>query len=468
MIKYYSQIEKHTFKNIVCCVEKPSDMSLLDTLNLPNKSTSHIEKKLKKKEAILCEFFLWSKSSERIYIFVFPKQSYEEKVLFLGKHFPKLPNELSLLAKSLEQKKILLESCQLSRYEFQTYKTKKKKRKTEVFCSKQEQDILEDLEKTFENIYLARDLWETPPSDLTPEIFANIVKKTKFTNIKVKVLKYKDIQKQKLWLIEWVGKGSENKPCMVILEHIRNKQQPTHGIVGKWITFDTGGNQIKPGDYRYDMKGDMWGAAVTFALMKELDRQDIDKNIVACLCLAENVVSSNAYKPSDILTSYCWKTVEVIHTDAEGRLVLADGISYVWKKYSTSTIATIATLTGAVMVALWFRYAWVMGDDEQMIEHLLNYSIGHTEKYVRLPLDNHFIEKTKSDIADLKNLDRSVHAGSSMWGAFLKNFLQNDEKFTHIDIAWAYINEGEAYGKMPKWMTWFWVESLTAIFKEKR
>ena len=467
MIHFSSEDSKISYKNIACYIDGISNIKILDFLELSDAILNCVKKSLnnKKKKSELLEFFIWWKKCEKLYIFINHEKTYEAKTLFLWKHFPKLPDELCLVAKTLEEKRLLLEVCQLSRYEFQEYKTKKKNRKTEILCSDEEKKDLQDLEKTLENIVLARDLGQTPASDLTPEIFADIVKKTKFKNIKVKVLKYKDIQKQWLWLIEWVGKWSDNKPCLVILEHIVDKKSPIQGIVWKGVTFDTWGNQIKPWDYMYDMKWDMWGAAVTFALMKELDRSGVKKNIVACLCLAENVVSSNAYKPSDILTSYCWKTVEIIHTDAEWRLVLADGISYLGKKYKTEKMMTIATLTWAVMVALGFRYAWVMGDDEQMIDRLLDYSKDNTEKYIRLPLDDHFMDKTKSDIADYKNLDRTVHAGSSMWGAFLKNFLQNDEAFTHLDIAGTYINEGEAYGKMPKWMTGFWVESLSNIFK---
>jgi len=131
----------------------------------------------------------------------------------------------------------------------------------------------------------------------------------------------------------------------------------------------------------YDMKWDMGWAAVVYATMKELDAQNIKKNIVACLCLAENVVSSNAYKPSDILTWYTGKTVEIIHTDAEWRLVMADGISYIGKNYKTDRIISIATLTWACMVALWFRYAGIMWTDRKMLESLKSYSKEHTEKY---------------------------------------------------------------------------------------
>jgi len=466
MIKYVHTHSDISYKNIVIYIESENELSQLGFLKLDTNILKDIKKALKSKKSSFKDYFIGSKTCEKVQLFISKEKNYEKKVNFLWKHFPKLPENLVLVSKNIENQKLLLEVCELSRYSFEDYKTKKKIKKTQVLCAVKAKKELQNLEKTINNIYLARDLWETPASDLTPEIFAKKVKNTKFKNIKVKVLKYKDIQKNKLGLIEWVGKGSENKPCMVILEHIVDKKKPVQWIVWKGVTFDTGWNQIKPGDFMYDMKWDMWGAAVTYALMKELDRHNIDKNIVACLCLAENVVSQNAYKPSDILTGYTGKTVEIIHTDAEWRLVLADGMSYLGKNYKTDKMMTIATLTWAVMVALGFRYAGIMGTDRKMLDTLLKHSKESTEKYIELPFADHFIEKTKSKIADFKNLDRTVHAGSSMWGAFLSNFLENNEKYTHIDIAWAYINEADPYGKMPKGMTGFGVESLSEIFKK--
>lgn len=464
MLSYLNKNTDFSSEHLLAFITSETELSELSFLKLDTKVLSDVKKHLKAKKSSSHEYFLWGRKYKRITICISKEKNYEWNVEFLWKHLPKLSDSLGLIAAGIDNKHTLLEVCLLSRYKFQEYKTDKKHRKTQILCTAQEKKELKNTEQRVENICLARDLWEIPAADLTPEMFAARVKKTKFKNIKVKILTYKDIQKKKLGLIEWVWKWSDNKPCMVILEHIRDKKKPIHWIVWKGVTFDTGGNQIKPGDFMYDMKWDMWGAAVTFWLMKELDRHKVDKNIVACLCLAENVVSSNAYKPSDILTWYTGKTVEIIHTDAEGRLVMADGMSYLWKNYKTKTMMTIATLTWAVMVALWFRYAGIMGTNRQMLDTLLEYSQEHTEKYVELPFGEHFLEKTKSEIADYKNLDRGVYAGSSMWGAFLSNFLENKEKYTHIDIAGAYINEGDPYGKMPKGMTGFGVESLSQIF----
>lgn len=466
MLKYISKHSEITSEFIVFYIKDKNELSSISFLKLDTHILKDIKKSLSSKKSSKKEYFLWGTKYKNLVVLVSHEKSLEKDVLFLGQYLPKLWDNICLVSHKTEDLELLMRVSELSRYSFQRYKTDKKIKHTQILCGKSDEKTLKDCQKTIENISLARDLGETPAADLTPEIFAEVVKKTKFKNIKVKVLKYKDIQKKGLWLIEWVGKWSVNKPCMVILEHIVDKKKPVHGIVWKWVTFDTGWNQIKPGDFMYDMKWDMWWAAVTFSLMKELDRHNVDKNIVACLSLAENVVSSNAYKPSDILTGYTGKTVEIIHTDAEWRLVLADGIAYLGKNYKTQTMMTIATLTGAVMVALWFRYAGIMGTNRKMLDSLLKYSQENTEKYVELPFWEHFMDKTKSDIADYKNLDRGVYAGSSMWGAFLSNFLVNNEKYTHIDIAGAYINEWDPYGKMPKGMTWFWVESLSEIFRK--
>ncbi len=463
MIHYLLRAQDISSGNIVCFVENEEELSQLEFLKLSDPILKDIKKSLKSKDSSSREYFLGGRKYQTLYMLVGKEKSLEKTMLFLWKYLPKFPENISLLASNLEKKTILMELSLLSRYHFQKYLSTKKEKKTEIVCSIEEKKALLKCEEKIKNIYLARDLWETPAHDMTPDIFASLVKKTKFKNIKVKILTYKDIQKKGLWLIEAVGKWSENKPCVVILEHISNKKDPITWIVWKWVTFDTGGNQIKPWDYMYDMKWDMWWAAVTFALMKEIDRHNVDKNFVACLMLAENVVSWNAYKPSDIITWYTGKTVEIIHTDAEGRLVMADGIAYLWKNYKTKSIISIATLTGACMVALGYRYAGIMGTNEELINTMLEYSKEHTEKYIRLPFDDYLVEKTKSKIADFNNLERSVHAWASMWAAFLSNFLENNEEYTHIDIAWAYINEWEAYGKMPKWMTGFWVESLSEI-----
>lgn len=466
MVKVIDKISDISDSNVVSVMSKPSDIDQLQFLKLDVKIIKHIKKHISKKEDAFLEFFLWTTRFERLYVCISQKKDTKKQVEFLWNSFRKLPKKYTLLCLDEENIKNVVDTCFLSRHSFQDCKSKKDLDVAYAFVNSKTKAKVKERLLTIDNISFARDLGEMPSNKLTPEAFVKLVKSTKLKNTKVKVLSPKDIEKKGLGLIYAVWKGSENKPHMVILERIVDKKAPTYGVIGKGITFDTWGIQVKPGDSMYEMKWDMGGAAVTFSLMKELDRKDIKVNMIACLCLAENVISSSSYKPSDIIKWYTGKTVEVIHTDAEWRLVLADGISYVSKNYSPTNVITIATLTWAVMVALGFRHAGIMGTDNSFIKRAISYSRDNTEQYVELPFDDYFIEKTKSNIADFKNLDRKVHAGSSMGGAFLVNFLENNEKFTHIDIAGVYLNGGDSYGKVNQWASWFWVESLSEIFQE--
>ncbi len=463
IVNSYSKISD---SNGVFIISQESEREQLDFLKLDKKVDKAISEALKKKKDTKLQFFVWTKNFENIYILILHSKKAKPYTEFLGKTFRELPDALTLFVTDNANMKWVIDTYILSRYNFDLYKTKPKKQKLLIVADKNTQPQVQERLDSAKNVALARDLWETPSNILTPEEFAKRVKKTKFDKVSVTVLSPKDVQQQGLGLLQAVGKWSIHQPYMVIMERIVDPSAPVYGIVGKWITFDTWGIQVKPENMMYEMKGDMWGAAVTFWLMKELDRLDVQQNFVACLCLAENTISANAYKPSDIITGYTGKTVEVIHTDAEGRLVLADGISYLWKNYTTSWMMTIATLTWAVMVALGHRYAGIMGTDRERIKKFVKYSDTQTEQYVELPFDDYFLEKTKSEIADYKNLDRKVHAWSSMGAAFLANFLENKEPYTHIDIAGVYLNWGEPYGKVNSWATGFWVESISEILSQ--
>ena len=463
MTKIIKKISSIKNTNLVYVLEKESDIKKLDFLKLDAKVNQKIKELIKKWVNDQVDFFIWWKNIENLIVIYFNVKWKKTLIEFLWEKLPKLRNNITLLANNQTNTFNLLDVCILSRYKFEKYKTKKEKEELYILDDWKNEKWLKDRLKTLENIKLSRDLWETPSNDLTPEKFVKLVKNTKFKNTKIKILTPKDIEKKGLNLINAVWKGSANKPYIVILERIVDKKKPTYGIVWKGVTFDTWGIQVKPDSYMYEMKWDMCWAATTFSLMKELDDKELDINIVACLCLAENHISGESYKPSDIITAYNKKTVDVIHTDAEWRLVLADGMSYVSKNYKLDHIITIATLTWGVLVALWHRYAGIMGTDKKLIWEFLKYSKENFEKYIELPFDNYFVEKTKWEIADLKNLTEGIKASSTMWAAFLSNFLDNNELYTHIDIAGTAINSFEPYGLMNKWMTGFWVDSISKI-----
>lgn len=498
MIKLEKNLNKIKNSNLVYLIEKKSDIKILEKFDLEWLDTNKnilekINNTFENKKNFSLEFFLWENNFEKLIVIFYIDNSKKTLIEFASDIFRSIKeNNLTICANNNESLLKMLDMSVLARYKYIEYKTDKQSQKEDKIIvlftkdnlkktltislwknkklKKKDFSYIENKIKsriiTIENIVLARNLWTKPSNDLTPENFANIVKKTKFKNIKVKVFDYKKIIKKGLGLLEAVWKWSSQKPHMVILERIVDKNLPTIWIVGKWVTFDTGGIQVKPWDYMYEMKWDMCGAANVFAIMKELDEKDLKVNIIASLVLAENHISSEAYKPSDIIKSYSGKTVDIIHTDAEWRLVLADWISYISKNYKLDKIISMATLTWACMVALGFRYAWIMGSDTKLINKFLKYSDKNFEKYNKLPFDNYFIEKTKSEIADLENLNRGVYAGSTMWAAFLSNFLMNNEKYTHLDIAWTALNSYEPYGLSNKWMTGFWVDSVSSILME--
>lgn len=465
MIKKVKNFEKIKNSNLFFFLETEKDLEKLDFLDLWENILKNISKKIEKRENWLFQYFMWRDDFENLFIYIFVDKENKNLDYLLWKEITKLPNNFTIFTNSSQNVETLLNHSVLARYKFEKYKEESKKDEIFFFVEEDFEKIFDERLKTIENIVFARDLWFTPSNELYPESFAEIVENTKFKNVKVKIFDYEKIKEKWLWLLQAVWKWSKRKPAMVILEKIVDKKLPTIWLVWKWVTFDTGWIQVKPGDHMYEMKWDMCWAANVFSIMKELDKKDLNVNLVACLVLAENHISWESFKPSDIVKSYSWKTVDIIHTDAEGRLVLADWMSYISKNYKLDKIVTMATLTGACMVALGFRYAWVMWNDDELIWKFLEYSDKNFEKYNRLPFDNYFIEKTKSEIADLENLCRWVYAWSTMWAAFLSNFCLNNEKYTHLDIAWTALNDYEAYGYANKWITWFWVDSVSFILK---
>lgn len=464
MIKLKTNLSEIQKSNLVFLIEKTADLRQLDELKLDNKILDKLEDIIKEWKNNNSSFFLWEKNFENLYIYFFNKTEWKTLIEFLWENIPKLPNNLTILSNNNKNIKDFLDTTILSRYKFNKYKSEFKKENINIIINNETKKIVTNRLETLDNIILARDLWETPSCDLYPESFAKIIKEVKLKKTKVKIFNSKQIEKKWLHLLHNVWKWSSKGPYMVIFERIIDKNLPTIWLVWKWITFDTGWIQVKPGDHMYEMKWDMSWAASVFASIKELDNKNLKVNIVACLVLAENHISWDSYKPSDIIKSYSWKTVDIVHTDAEWRLILADWISYISKNYKLDKIISMATLTWAAVVALWYRYAWIMWNDKKLIKKFIDYSKTNFEKYFELPFDNYFIQKTKdSQVADLENLNRWVLAGSSMWAAFLSNFVLNDELYTHLDIAWPAINSYEPYGLMNKWMTWFWVDSLTEI-----
>lgn len=466
MINIINNLDDIKNTNLLFLIEEEIDLEMIKIYNFPENIIFKLETILNKKENAVFDFFLWTENIEKVYFINFLDKSKKTFIEYISSEIIKLPENFTIISNRLENLEDLLDISALSRYKFDIYKSDKKEDNINILIKNDEEKILlEKRFKTIKNIIDCRNLVSEPTHNKTPEKIVEMIKDTDFRNVKIRILDSVDIRKKWLNLVNAVAKWSDNKPYVVIMERIINPEYPTYGFVWKWVVFDTGWLDLKPENHMYNMKDDMAWAASVFYTMKELDQKELKINIIAAFPLVENSVSGNSYRPSDIIKAYNWKTVDIINTDAEWRLVLADTMSYISDNYELDYIMTVATLTGACMYALGYNYAWIMWNDKYVISKLLEQSKDNAEKYVELPFWNFYIEKTKWEISDLKNLTEWVYAWASMWAAFLANFCDKWEKFTHIDIAWV-ANYPESYALYTKWATWFWVDSLSKLFME--
>lgn len=283
-------------------------------------------------------------------------------------------------------------------------------------------------------VFLARDLTNAPAGIMYPESFANEARKLKSLGVKVTVLEAKDIERLHLGALAAVGKGSERPPKLVVAHWPGSKDAPI-ALVGKGITFDSGGYNIKAtGTSIARMKSDMAGAATVLGTVKAMAIQKAPVNLVAIMPMAENMVSGHAMIPGDVIKTAQGLTVEVLNTDAEGRLVLADGLWYARENYKPSIIVDVATLTGSKVGALGSVYAGLFTDSEALVQQLTYAGQQVGEKVWRLPLDQAYGDELKSTIADLKNTGKEGSAGASSAAMFLKRFA-GEQPWAHLDIA---------------------------------
>ncbi len=292
-----------------------------------------------------------------------------------------------------------------------------------------------------------RDLINDPPNILTARALSEVGRKiAKDNGYKCQIFEKKDLEKMKMGALLAVNAAStrpEDDARLVVLEYMPNKNEKPIALVGKGIIFDTGGYDLKPSRHMADMQQDMSGAAVVFGVFALLKKLGIKHNVIGVAAITANLVGPNAYKATEIFTSYSGKTIEITNTDAEGRVVLADAISYAVKQYKPKSLIDIATLTGAVCVALGDRYAGMMGTDRKTMKLLKKAGKKTDDLLWQLPIHPDFEAKMKSKIADLRNSEDGYYAGSQKGGAFLKNFVEKTP-WIHLDIA------GTAFTSDPK------------------
>lgn len=287
-----------------------------------------------------------------------------------------------------------------------------------------------------EAINFARSLGDRPGNYATPDIISKLVSDmAKKVGVKCTVFNKARIIKEKMGLLMGVGQGSEEEPRFIILEYRGGKKSDAPvALVGKGISFDTGGISLKPALKMEEMKYDMMGSATVAGTLMAIAKLKLPINVTGYIAAAENMPDGRAQKPGDIATSVSGKTVEIINTDAEGRLALADAIEYAQKE-KPQAILDYATLTGAVIVALGTTATGIMGNSRELIERLEAASEATDERVWELPLFEEFEELMRSTVADIKNSSDLREAGSSLGGTFLKFFVDKSIPWVHCDIA---------------------------------
>ena len=285
-------------------------------------------------------------------------------------------------------------------------------------------------------VCFARDLGNHPGNIATPTRLAEAAQEIADEGgMKLNVFDREEFTEMGMGALAGVALGTDEPPKFIILEYMNGGDEKPKVLVGKGLTFDAGGISIKPAGKMDEMKYDMCGSATVLGTMKAISALKPKLNIVCIVPSTENLLGAKAYKPGDILKAYNGKTIEVLNTDAEGRLILADALSYASEQYDPEFILDFATLTGAVLVTLGHIAAGVMGTNEDLMVKVKSSSKNSGEKVWELPLWPEFCKQIKSDIADVKNMGAPGQAGSIAGGAFLKEFVGKDIPWVHFDIA---------------------------------
>jgi leucyl aminopeptidase len=316
-----------------------------------------------------------------------------------------------------------------------------------------------------DGIFLARDLVNEPPNVLYPEEFARRAKALSRSGVKVEILGEAEMKKLGFGALLGVGQGSARDSQLVVMQwNGGKKKNPPIAFVGKGVCFDSGGLSLKPGNAMAGMKGDMGGAAAVTGLMLALATRKAKVNAVGIIGLVENMPGGDAIRPDDVLTSLSGQTIEVLNTDAEGRLVLADALTYTQRRFKPKFIVDLATLTGAIVQALGFEHAGVFSNDDKLAERLADAGRFTGERVWRLPLDPFYDKMIRSKIADVKNIG-GANSGSITAAQFLKRFIQDGTVWAHLDIAGVAWQDGEQKVQVPSWGTGWGVRLLNRLVK---
>tara|TARA_B100001564_G_scaffold86000_1_gene69783 strand:- start:290 stop:1744 length:1455 start_codon:yes stop_codon:yes gene_type:complete len=332
-----------------------------------------------------------------------------------------------------------LHGLKLKSYLFDKYKTKKDKKNMQITVTGKNKPNLKDQIKfkaIEDGTFFTRDLVSEPGNILHPDEYAKRLNLLRKDGLKIDILDEKKLKKLGMNTLLGVGQGSIRGSYLVTMEWngLKDKSKPL-AFVGKGVCFDTGGISLKPAKFMEDMTYDMAGSAVVVGLMKSLALRKAKVNAVGVVGLVENMPGGNAQRPGDIVKSYSGKTVEILNTDAEGRLVLADALTYTEEKFKPKFIVDLATLTGAIIVSLGSEYAGLFSNNDKLSNQLIKAGENVEEKVWRMPLNKNFDKLIDSKNADMQNINYVGGAGSTTAAQFLQRFILNKTPWAHLDIA---------------------------------
>ena len=359
-----------------------------------------------------------------------------------------VPEPAKMKMNSFSVLEAMQEGAYLGNHLFQKFKGEKKKKvlkqirfRIKPQAVKEFRHLSSIVATICEGTHLAREWVSTPSNKKTPEKLArSITNLAKKQNLKVQVLNETQLKQKKFGAMLAVAAGSQCKPSLVILEKKVPRAKRTVALVGKGVTFDSGGLNIKTGGSIADMKSDMSGAAAVAATMITAAKLKTPLNIIGVIPIVENMPSGKATRPGDIIRSYAGKTIEIGNTDAEGRLILIDAIAYTIERYKPHLLVDLATLTGACIVALGQKIAGVFSNDDKLADAIITSGLKTHERCWRMPLPDDYKELLKSDFADMNNIGANRWGGAITAALFLSEFTA-DTRWAHIDIA------GPAYQK---------------------
>ncbi len=409
-------------------------------------------------------------SAEAIVVIKIPRRASVDDTRKAGANLAKAmgKGDLTILAPQMNKVEELALGLAMRAYKFEDHKTGDKTKLGKVTIAVKDADettaAYAPMAAIVEGTFFTRDLVSAPANYLTTTSFAEKLSDLKELGVEVEVLEEADLEKLGMGSLLSVGQGSVSPSKVVVMQWNGGGEEAPFALVGKGVVFDTGGISLKPAAGMEDMTMDMGGAGVVSGVMKTLAMRKAKANVVGLVGLVENMPSGNATRPGDIVTSMKGDTIEVINTDAEGRLVLADVLWYAQDRFKPTGVINLATLTGAIIVALGHENAGVFSNDDALSGKLLKAAEAEGEGAWRLPMGKAYDKMIDSDKADMKN-SAGRGAGSITAAQFLKRFIQDDMPWCHIDIAGA--AQTKADSKLaPKGATGWGVMTLNRLIAD--